>query len=455
MRWPTRIGTALLTLLPSLLFATPTTAATWTLAQAWQQLDKHSALLAAERQVNQRALGGRDAAADLGLPSVALSGSYMQMEKPLRLELDQPIDLGIPGFPAIELPAFDLTERQIYRSSLTGSFPLYAGGRIEAAQRIKQAEYEASLQQLQIRRREQFNLLVQRYYSVVLAQQLTQLRQQQIDARQTHLHHASLLAKQGQIAEVERLNAQVALDQAKVNGQAAQHQLTLASYALDSLLQQPQVQPQPYQAPLLLPSLASLQAQVGNQHPALLLFDAKQRQARSQIDAERGRYQPSLGLFGSYSLLDDGSVLAELEPEWFVGIRFSMPLFANDGRSGRLQAAKSAELEARYRRQQAKQDLLLLLQSQHQAMAQARYEYQAYNSTIALATENRRLRQLAFQQGLATSLQLVDADQSLTAAQLGQAKAQYQYLVARAQVLSLGGDFQPLLTDSAVKDIHQ
>ncbi|QIZ77904.1 TolC family protein [Ferrimonas lipolytica] len=428
---------AVLACFPAMLMAKPLS-----LDEAWQQLDNDSALLAAERQASKRAEGARDAAADLGLPSLDLSGSYVQLEKPLRLEIDEQLATPIGALP-IDI-ALDLTERQIYRTSLTGAFPIYAGGRIEAAQKIKQAELEASMQQVEIRRRERFNLLVQRYYGVVLTKQNLDLRQQQVDARKTHFDHATLLEQQGQIAAVERLNAQVALDNAKVEAKSAQHQVKLAQYALNSLLQQA-VEPTPYQRALVVPPLAPLEQRVGNEHPALLLFDAKQRQAKGAIAAEKGRYKPSLGLFGSYTLAEDNSILSHLEPEWFVGIRFSMPIFANDGRSGRLRAARSAELEARYRRQQTKQDLLLLLQSQHQAVEQAAYEYQAYASTVELATENRRLRQLAFQQGLATSLQLVDADQSLTAAQLARAQAQYHYLVALAQVVSLGGNFEPLL----------
>ncbi|WP_051201948.1 TolC family protein [Ferrimonas senticii] len=413
------------------------------LRQAWQQLDDHSALLAAERQSQSRAELAVAASDDLRLPSLSLNSTYVQMEKPLRAELDLPFQLPIPDFPSSI--ALDLTERHIYRTSLMGSFPLYAAGRIDAAQQVKQAEYDASVQQLQIKRREQFNLLVQRYYGLVLAKQNAALRGQQLVARETHLHHATLLEKQGQIAEVERLNAQVARDQAKVTAEKAEHQVTLAQLGLDSLLQLDGVQPQRFSGNLTLPALAPLQQQLRSSHPALLLFEAKQRQAKGAVAAEQGRYKPTVGLFGSYTLADDDSLLAHLEPEWFVGIRFSMPLFTNDGRSHRLQAAHSAEKEAQLRRQQTQQDLLLLLQSEHQALSQAISEYQAYQSTISLAAENRRLRELAFQQGLATSLQLVDADQSLTAAKLGQAQAQYHYLLALAKVLSLSGELNTLL----------
>ena len=180
-------------------------------------------------------------------------------------------------------------------------------------------------------------------------------------------------------------------------------------------------------------------------HPALALFDAKTRQAQGSISAERGRYKPEVGLFGSYTLAEDNSVLSELEPEWLVGIRVKVPLFSNDGRSDRVKAAKSAEMEARHRKAQTEQDLKLLLSSQYANLEQARYELNALDSAEQLARENRRLRELAFRQGLGTSLEQVDADQRLMEVQLGKARARYQYLMALAQITTLGGSMDQMI----------
>ncbi|GAA4901744.1 TolC family protein [Ferrimonas pelagia] len=434
----------LLAMLLSMGLIGPVSAESISLAQAWQQVDDSSALLAAERQVEARALAERRAAGALGGPSLSLGATYLNMEKPLGLDVNGLV----PGLP-ISVPSLDLTEREIYRTSLRGSWPIYAGGRIQAAQAVKDAELDAQRQQVEIQRRERFNLLVQRYYGVLLAQRNAELREAQVSARRTHQRHADLLAEQGQIAEVERLNAQVAFDQARLGYASAQRQVQLAQQALDSLLQLNDSQPRAYRATTLaLPEIAPLRRDMLSAHPALRLFDAKQRQAKGAIAAEKGRYKPELGLFGSYTLAEDSSVLSELEPEWFVGVRFTMPIVTNDGRSGRLQAARSAELEVRHRRAQTEQDLRLLLDSQYQAMEQAAFEYETYASSIALASENRRLRQLAFQQGLATSVELVDADQSLLAAQLGQAQAQYHYLTASAQVMTLAGQMTQFIERS-------
>ncbi|GAA5194498.1 TolC family protein [Ferrimonas gelatinilytica] len=428
-------------------------AAPLSLLEAWQHLDSDSAALQAEREASRRAESERQAADALGGPSLSLGATYLYLDQPVSLDLSGTLPSILP--PGLISPV-NLTERSIYRTSLRGQWPLYAGGRIDAAQAVKQAEMEAQKQQLEIRRREQFNLLVERYYGVLLAKQNAQLRQAQVTARRSHARNARLLEEQGQIARVERLNAEVALEQAQVAARQADSELRIAQRALASLLRQEGGEPMIYGAERLsVPPVAPLEQALVETHPALKLFDAKERQAQGAIKAEKGRYKPELGLFGTYTLLEDDSLLSDLEPEWMVGVRFTMPLVTNDGRRDRVKAARSAELEARHRRAQAEQDLRLLLVSQHEAMRQAADQFESYYATIALAQENRHLRQEAFSQGLATSLELVDADQSLTAAQLGQAFSRYQYLKALAQVMSLSGQIEPFFSQISASEIAQ
>ncbi|MBY5993116.1 TolC family protein [Ferrimonas balearica] len=416
-------------------------AAPLTLSDAWQRLQSASDLLKAEQLATDRARSEREVAGALGHPQLALSGTYAYLDDPIALDLNP----ALPGFP-IPIPTLPLTERDIYRASLVGSWPIYAGGRIQAAQAVKQAELEVRLQEQEIQRRERFTVLVERYFGLQLASQNLALHQSQVAALERHLTNAEKLEGQGQIASVERMNAAVAVDQARIARAQAERQHSLAQRALDSLLQLSQVAPATRDAiPDAPPTLAQLQQGMARSHPALALFDAKTRQAQGSIAAERGRYKPEVGLFGSYTLAEDNSILSELEPEWLVGVRVRVPLFSNDGRGDRVRAAKSAELEARHRKAQTEQDLELLLASQYANLEQARYELNALDSAERLARENRRLRELAFRQGLGTSLEQVDADQRLMEVQLGKARARYQYLVALAQVTTLGGDLEQMI----------
>ena len=72
-------------------------------------------------------------------------------------------------------------------------------------------------------------------------------------------------------------------------------------------------------------------------------------------------------------------------------------------------------------------------------MLQAKEEADALDVSLALATENLRLRELSFNQGLSTSIDRIDAELSLTAVKTQQLGAKYRYMQAYAKVMAISG----------------
>lgn len=59
-------------------------------------------------------------------------------------------------------------------------------------------------------------------------------------------------------------------------------------------------------------------------YPGLSLLDAKEKQARSLIKAEKGKYYPEVYLYGDYSLHEDDSLASQMKPDWLVGVGVSI-----------------------------------------------------------------------------------------------------------------------------------
>ena len=64
-------------------------------------------------------------------------------------------------------------------------------------------------------------------------------------------------------------------------------------------------------------------------------------------------------------------------------------------------------MQARYTKAQTTQDLNLLLEQTYRQLLQAQEEASSLIISIELAKENKRLRDIAFQQGLSTSIEKV------------------------------------------------
>lgn len=444
-------------LLPLAAYAQPSS-----FTEAWQQVLKVSDKLQAQSQEVNRAKGEQEAGESLNLPSLSLNGSYTHLEKPIELDLRDlnplasgslplPPELGgilasIPG----SLFVTPFTEQDIFRASLQAMWPIYTGGQITAAQGIHAAMVAEKQQELQLATRDLFTQLVDRYYAVDVTQSLVSTQTELVASLTKHVDHALALEREGQIAKVERLNAQVALDNAKVNLGSARRQHEMAVIALSRMLQRSDVSTN---SPLFVlpqaPSLGDLTQMTLNQHPALKLLEAKEAQANGLVSLEKGKYHPTVFLFGNYTLYEDDSLFSKVEPDWMVGVGVKVPLLSRDGRSGKVEAAKSALLQARYTKAQTRQDLSLLLDQSYRQLLQAEEEVKALNTSLELATENLRLREIAFNQGLSTSIDRVDAELKLSAVKTQQLGASYRYVQAYARLMAISGQLDEFIGRSA------
>ncbi|MCE9679803.1 TolC family protein [Shewanella sp. AS1] len=422
-------------------------------AHAWQQLLKVSDKLQASQEEVRRSEAESQASEDLNWPSLSINGSYTRLESPIELDLRDlnplasldpttlpPALAGALGTIPGSLFVTPFTEQDLFRSSLQAMWPIYTGGRVTAAQGIHAAQVMEKEQQHQIAQRELFLQLVERYYGVAVSHALTETQSQLLLSLNQHAEHAQKLEQQGQIAKVERLNAQVALENAKVDYASARRQLEMAQLALSRMLHEQNVDTA---STLFIlrdqPSLSQLNQMTLAEHPALKLLEAKEAQAQGLVEVEKGSYHPTVYLYGNYTLYEDDSLLAKMEPDWLVGVGVNIPLISRDGRSGKVQAARSALLQARYTKAQTRQDLSLLLDQSYRQLLQAKEEVDSLQVSQQLAEENKRLRDLAFSQGLSTSIDKVDAELKLSAVQTKQLAARYRYLLAYARLMAVSG----------------
>lgn len=453
-------NTLLVLMIPACLAATAG-AAELSFTEAWQRVKSASEALQAEQANIERSEHERDAARDLYLPQLNLSAGYMYLDDSVELSGSQLLD-SISGSeqlvhvlgtlaPSLGLSQADLasllglsstiSEREVLISGLSVLWPLYTGGRISAAQDIAEARVRESELQYQLKLRDRFEELCKRYFGVIFAGQIVDTRREVEASLQKHLEHATLLYKNGQIAEVERMQAEASYDRARVNRLKAEADLRIASSALNSLLGEDEpVQPSTAlfvrnELPLLEPSIQGALAGF----PGLAIYDAKEEMAAGKAALEKGRYFPEVAAIGNYSLHEGDGLAYELTPDWFVGVSVSVPLIDRSGRGGHYRAAKSMQRKIDLLRSQARKDISLLVEKTWRETSQALAEYEGLKTSLHLAEETVVLRNKAFQQGLATSLDVIDANLFVASVKTQRSLAAYTYVKRLARLLTLSG----------------
>ncbi|WP_122055714.1 TolC family protein [Vibrio sp. Evd11] len=445
-------------------FASPGYTAPLTFSEAWQILQENNNSLAAQQANVERYQHLQNSTSSLNLPSITLGANYTHLDSDVTINGEQFGD-SLSGVNTAFAPLLaqlggitsTITEQDIFSSSIRAIWPIFTGGRITAAQTAAEGKSEEAQSQLLMERQARYEDLSKYYFSVILAEDVVKTRQAVEAGLTQHRDFAIKLEQQGQIARVERLQADASLDKAVVERTKAQNDLKIAQLALTQILGQSQ-SVEPSEQLFInknLPHMDVFVDQTLMTYPGLKILDAKEKQASSLIKAEKGKYYPEVYLYGDYSLYEDDSLASEMKPDWLVGIGVNVPLLDTSGRSDKVAAAHSAVSQVQFLKSQAKQDLTVLVQKTYLEANQAIEEVQGLNSSLSLAQENLSLRKKAFTQGLSNSLEVVDAELYLASIKTQQSAARFKYLISLNKLLALTSEmnaYSSYLTSSVPSD---
>lgn len=329
---------------------------------------------------------------------------------------------------------------------LTSTWSLYAGGRIAAARRLA----DATIDQVKVEHRQtlehQEAVLASIYFGYLLAENVRDIRVAVLASLERHLHLALRFEDNGVLSKVERMHAQVAYDEARRNLEQARADYEISGVALRRLLRlKASIQPM---TPLFvisaaLPPLADFLSTGLNDHSQIALLHAKHQQAVEGTVIEKARWKPTVEVFGAYNLApqdaDFSDPLPLLQPDWLLGINVSYPLFDRHNRQRLIHAAEQRVRRVDALEREVEVGLATLIEKSYRSVERARQQFMLLQSNIELTEETLRLRERLFEEGLGTSLDVVDARLATARAETERAVAAYDFAMSLVQLLEASG----------------
>ena len=400
--------------------------------------------LAAARAEEARRAEGELAARGLAWPTVEVGARFTRIDEPIVIDL-APIRQVIlalhPAVPAALVPPFtlDVQDESFLRGDVRLTWPLFTAGRIPAAQRAAAAESAEAAAERRSTEGRLSTDLARRYFGVRLAARVLALREEELAGLRDHARQARRLEEEGQIARAERLRADVAVAEATRDLENARQDLELARSALERLLALPGAADPATSLPrpIELAPLASFVAQAREAHPALARLAAQRELARQARAAARGELLPELYAFGVRELYEPDLTL--LDPAWAVGLGARWTLFDGGRRRHKIAAAERLGERVEALTTQAGDDIALLTERAYRNAEKARTQHAALAAVRELAAEALRAREHAFAEGFATSLDVVDARNTLTRVEVGRLAAANDWAVALAELVEACG----------------
>jgi outer membrane protein len=375
-----------------------------------------------------------------------------------------------------------------YAAALNASQILFQGGRVVNAVRASRAATGASAQQLE-ETRSLISLQTQTaYVNALFTRRMVQIQQQSYELASAQLKQAEQFEKAGRMSRYDVLRARVALANIEPLLLQAREDAQIAQLELKRLANIPAARPlaltTSIDSVVIRDVLATVDTTIGaDNRPALASATLNARARELGVSVARAALLPTVTLnfnggYGAYPVNGDifppgrgvfktvpcaagsapGKVCTAQNGGWFsdqsFGFTVSFPVFDGLLSKGNIDLAgaqaRVAEAQLAQTREQVSNDV----ERAKADLSRARGQYNAQQQNVAEADEAYKLASLRYSRGMATQLEVSDAQLALTTAQTNQAHSLYDVYIAAVALAQTQGRPLPLpSTDNATSAV--
>ena len=458
-----------MSLISCTLFSLPSFAQTFSYSQAEQYVVQNAYSSQAQQALQQASQLEMEAVKNLGLPridlnarayafhsetSVPLESSKRRLENSLTNGFDEKlsqwqnvlppevIDQVGQGFDQVvsdglnKVPNnLDVTvEDHDVRTSVSMVMPLYTGGKINSAKQIATIQAKRSnISEKQQQDTQRFEM-IQAYFNVQLQQQLAKSALFNLNAMQEHYNNALKLEKQGFINKGQRMQFEVARNNAERTYQNAQSNLKASEFSLQNLLQTKESVS--LSTPLFVNltqnhSLDKLLANYDQNSSLIKKLQIDTELANENVKVQQASKKPSVFAFGEYGL--------DSKENWIVGVMAKYNLFSGIDNNKNIRAAELKKYAAELMTERTKQEVENVLYKSYSELSSSQNSHQLLSQNTKAAQENLRIQQLSFKEGMGTATQVIDAQNALSALKTEIALNSYKYILSLATLLQSYG----------------
>jgi outer membrane protein TolC len=281
------------------------------------------------------------------------------------------------------------------------------------------------------------------FYRALLAREALDLTRTSLKNAEDNLKNVDLLRAQGVLSEYDHLRASVAVDnlrpaviQAETNYALAvdgvRSAIGLDAHEAIEVVGQMQIE---FVDDSLLVSAPQRFLETNHTYAAL----QKQVEVNEAfVMAERANYLPTISAFGNYQYQTAKNTFNISTNDFFassqVGLQFSLSLFQGLQTNARVQQTQVDVRKSQEQLASVERNLRIGLTSTIGNLKAARLRIDAQERTVEQAERGYKIVTARFLSGAATQLEVNDAELALTQAKVNRIQAQFDYLVASAEL---------------------
>ena len=371
------------------------------------------------------------------LPKVTLSGTYDRYPEKTN-------DLGTS--------TVILQPRYSYGGQVKLEQPLFSGGKNVAGVRIADGQIEAARKNLNLSSEALLIQVAQAYYGILQARKNLEAQLRNVERLTEHRRLSELRYKVGEVTESILLRAEAELAGAKAEQVARENDLAVKKRELRNLADLPEEfeitePPLPGIPGESVPSL--IDAAMANRQD-LQQSRIRERISEERVSFSRGDFFPTLSVEGTiFSRNQEPRSTFFIDQSWVAEAKIEFPIYEGGLRRAELSQAQTRRNQDRLRTVNLKKQLELDVTRSYLNFNAISRERESREDQLRFARKNYEMISKQFTFGLATNIDLLDANQTLIEAERDMIGATYDRHLAILDLQRSTGVFLSKALDAA------
>lgn len=378
------------------------------------------------------------------LPSVNLSGQYSRY-------FDRPVFFGLGGTAAPENDKLDYMRiggEDQFAAVVSLVQPLYNPAVKPELKRSRLAENSSRLSRVD-RETDVVAQVKQTYLRVLVLDERLKLQYESLNRNKKVLEDAKSLYAQGRALRVDTLRAYTTVENLQPDIVRLSNAVAVDKLRLLTLMGVEEKESITLTDSLFIQSMDGiptedeLYEEAKGKRPDLQILSLQEQISAQQISSAKAGKLPSLALVGQYQVTTQANSFHFDNAYWpsvsFVGAQLTVPLFNGFSQSAKVKEARLAGEQSTLQLNDAREQLKVEVREVVSNVHEAADRLETQRSVQETAKLSYDIIQYRYKRGVASRLELTDAELALTTAQSNYLEAVYDYLSANIQLDRIAG----------------
>lgn len=407
-------------------------------------LSENPTVKVADREIEKKKYAQKGSYAPL-FPQINLTADYNRTLKKQVMYMDNAFEIDIPG---VELPPSDpnkgieVGRNNNWSGGVNFSMPLIAPTLWKSLE-ISAIDVELAIESARSSKISMVNQVKRSFYGVLLAQDSYNVFKTSYDNAVMNYNDVNEKYTQGTVAEYDLIRADVQVKNIEPSMLQAENALALALWQLKALLGMNLEIPisctgslTNYEQEMYADYMSTDTSLVNNSD--LKQIGIQTRQLSKTLQMQKFEYLPTLSFSGLYQFTSMNNDFKFNTYKWnpysMVGVSLSIPIFSGGQRKYKVAQTRVSLEQIRLQHQDLERNLQLAVKQYMDNMKTCVKQFNASQKAVKQAEKGYMISQKRYETGMATLLELNDADLALTQARLTFNQSIYNYVVAKSDL---------------------